>query len=390
MNNKNNSCPGITDKLAVATGEEKAVSESSKNTTAKSKLMADLFSDKVEGAAQGTEETKSSSTGGSKKDKKKLMADLFGGDEDSSSKRNTKSPIAGDKKDLNTTAARQDKVRKTKDDITFDEDDDLLGGLGEPQKKHGPISNSPKGGSFLDSLLSKSSTSEQTKSIKEKSVDFVLDNKYKSMNKRNKDEDIDPFGGYAPSASKSSSPRRRLPKKSLANDNFDIDLYGDSEPRTRHPRSAVQRKPLEIDDDDILGSSQSNIRGSREKSKIVPKSVVSPGEQVSATPKMLKKSPMKSSKKDEWLFDNSGTVPQPMNNTSDDTPPAVASVHEVNDSVKKSPSKNRDWLGNLLSSNKNSPSANNQVKNIASLVLFVTATVTGITNARAIGLQASF
>ncbi|XP_045601846.2 fas-binding factor 1 homolog [Procambarus clarkii] len=319
------------------------IPESSKTTTttSKSKLMADLFSENSEDVTKDTKMNKSPSAYEFKKDKSKLMTDLFG-ETDGSSPDKLKPSTGGGQNGLGRTAARRGPAKKAKDDIVFDDDDDLLGGLGETRGKPGPVKDSGKSGSFLDSLLKKGS-SENPKAKKEKSPEFVLDDKYRNMGKNVKDEKRD-FGGYVPSASKLDSPLRRTPNKSVSNDNFD--LFSDKEPKRRNPRSASHRKTFEVDDDDILGNIRSRKEGNKDGSQSL---------KTKDTAKGITKSPAKVQNKDDWLFGDSGSVTDSAKKNIDDTQ-VTASIEKVDDSIiKPSPSKSQDWLGNLLASSTKSP-----------------------------------
>lgn len=331
--------------------------ESSKKIMAKSRLMADLFDDDSQDATKGKDVSKSPISSESKKDKSKLMADLFG---DGDSSKSVPS-IGKERKHSGGTAARRGVTRKAKDDITFDDDDgDLLGGLGESKKKSDAVSESSKGGSFLDSLLSKSRSSDYSKMEKEKPAVFVLDDKYKNMTKDSKEENSGAFGKYAPSASKPNSPHRRTPKKSVSNDNFDI--FDDSEPRKRNPRSASQKKAFKVDDDDILGNIRSRRGGSKEGAKDNSQTDTSPRKMMSDSIDVTTSSPAKVKNKDEWLFGSPGGVSESFKKTIDEAS-VMASIEQEDSSIKKSsPSKSQDWLGNLLSSRK-SPIASKQVRN---------------------------
>nr|XP_053635515.1 fas-binding factor 1 homolog isoform X2 [Cherax quadricarinatus]XP_053635516.1 fas-binding factor 1 homolog isoform X2 [Cherax quadricarinatus]XP_053635517.1 fas-binding factor 1 homolog isoform X2 [Cherax quadricarinatus] len=338
--------PDLSDKLKSSSGkasdsrkkDENDIDESTKKAASKSKLMADLFNDNSEDVTKESKMTKSP-----KKDKSKLMNDLFGGADDSSP---DKFEISAAK-----TTARRGTAKKVQDDDLFDDGDDLLGGL-ESKQKPGSGKDPVKGGSFLDSLLKKSSA-ETPKKMKEKSLDFVLDDKYKKTGKDTKEENVN-FGDYKPSAAKLDSPKRRTPKKSVANDNFD--LFSDNEARRRNPRSAPQRKTFEVDDDDILKNVRSRKDGSKESSKDAIPSAPSSNKKIKETAK----SPTKNQNKNDWLFGDSGSVAEFANKNMDDTP-ITASIDQDDSVTKPSPSKNQDWLGSLLSSNKKSPSVSKKV-----------------------------
>ncbi|KAG7158759.1 Fas-binding factor 1-like [Homarus americanus] len=322
--------------------------DSGKKTMAKSKLMADLFSDNSQDLPK-ERETKSPTSSESKKDKSKLMADLFGGGDDSSNPGNSR-----ENKDSGETATKRGTARKAKENITFDDDDDLFGGLEESRKK--PVSDSPKGGSFLDSLLTKSNASEQSKVKRETNTEFNLDERYKNIGKETKGKSTKDFGGYMPSSSKPNSPSRGTPKKTTSDDTFD--LFGDFEPRKRNPRSrsAPQKKTYEIDDDDILGNIRSRKGVLKDSDKESPHTKPSPSGKSSESPKVKKKSPAKAQNKDDWLFGDASSVSDTMKKNIDET-----SIDQADEGIKQSsPSKNEDWLGKMLGGNTKSPSISKQ------------------------------
>ncbi|XP_066949649.1 fas-binding factor 1-like isoform X1 [Macrobrachium rosenbergii] len=312
--------------------------ESVPKATAKSQLMADLFSDdspkKDSGKKIGTSPPKAT-----KPDKSKLMSDLFGGSdtpEDSSKKG---SPV---KKALPSSSSKQaSAAKKTKDEITFDDDDDLLGGIGDAKPKSKTSSDSPQSRGFLDSLLAKSTTTEMSKGKKERSPEFVLDEKYKNIGKEKK-EDLG-FGDYLPSSGKSGSPRQRTPKKSSSDDPFDF--LNDPEPRRRNPRSATQQKTFEIDDDDILGNVRSR-RGKTKENKDPPQSRGNSAKNPSSSSK---------ARDDDWLFGSSGSPDKAAKREMDEASVEATVDHESNEAKSGSPNKSQDWLGNLLSGSKKSP-----------------------------------
>ncbi|XP_071550692.1 uncharacterized protein [Panulirus ornatus] len=329
--------------------------ESSKKVMAKSKLMADLFSDTSQDSMKkGLDTSKSPISTNVRKDKSKLMADLFG-DESSNPDKLTKS-TEREQKDSGGKTARRGAVRKGKDDITFDDDDgELLGGLGESKKKSSAVFESSKSGSFLDSLLSKSKSSDYPKIEKEKRAVFVLDDKYKNMSKGDKEENNGAFGEYTPSASKPNSPHRRTPQKVASNDNFDI---FDSEPRKRNPRSATQKKAFRVDDDDILGNIRSRRSGSKEV-KDIKETDTSLYKMKSDSVTNAASSPTKVQNKDEWLFGSPGNVSGSIKKNMDEASVMASIEQGYSGNKKSSPSKSQDWLGNILSSKK-SPTVSKQ------------------------------
>ncbi|XP_063859790.1 fas-binding factor 1 homolog isoform X2 [Scylla paramamosain] len=311
----------------------------------KKKLMDELFGDDSPGKATSAEASESPGVAAPRRDKKKLMSELFGDDGDASKPsvspgKATQRPVSG-----RTETSRR---KKSTDDSMFDDDGgDLLGDIGDMQKRP---STSPKGGgSFLDSLLSKSPLD---KPRGKKPSDFVLDDKYKNINKQEAPSSGG-FQGYTPSASKSSSPRRRTPSKSPAKDSMDFDFLSDAEPRKRGSRSAPQRKPFEVDDDDILGNVRSHRRGNKEIS-----GDPSPNKRVSSAPGAQKES-SRPGRKDDWLFGDSGEASEAVKKNIEEST-VTASVEKPVAASQKSPGQDQDWLGSLLSSNKKSPVAAEQ------------------------------
>ncbi|XP_063587055.1 uncharacterized protein LOC134764397 [Penaeus indicus] len=91
----------------------------------KTKLMADLFTgnseDKIEIPAKSRSELSSASdVGPAKKDKSKLMAELFGSNDAA----------------IEESSHIRQNIKKSKDEVTFDDDDDLFSGFGESKKKN--------------------------------------------------------------------------------------------------------------------------------------------------------------------------------------------------------------------------------------------------------------
>lgn len=328
--------PSPSAKNTTDTGkkEDTPMGTGSQRNRDKKKLMAELFDDTA-GKTKSPEATESPGKAPPRKDKKKLMSELFGGD-DSPAK---PSPLSG------KASQPEDRGRrKNTDDTMFGDDDgDLLGDLGDPPKK---ATTSPKGGSFLDSLLSKSPALEKPRG---KPSEFVLDEKYKSTSKQEAPKS-EGFQGYTPSSSKPGSPRRKTPTKSPLKDNTGFDFLSDAGPRKRSTRSAPQIKPFEIDDDDILGNVRSRRRGNKELS-----SEPSPHRRASSAPENQTGS-SRTRKKDDWLFGDSGEASEAMKRTMDENV-VMASVEKPASQVQQSPGQDQDWLGGLLSSSKKSPSA---------------------------------
>lgn len=327
------------------TGKRKDTSleTSSQRNKDKKKLMAELFSDDSSGKAKSADATESPDKGPPRRDKKKLMSELFGGDDST-----TKPSASTEKlsqKPINAKPENQGRRKKSTDDTLFGDDGgDLLGDLGDTPKKAG---TSPKGGSFLDSLLSKSPASEKPRGGR--SAEFVLDDKYRNMSKQ---ESASSGGsqGYTPSASKPGSPKRKTPIKSPLKDKTDLDFLSDLEPRKRSTRSAPQRKPFEVDDDDILGNVRSRRRASKELS-----GDPSPQKRASSAPE-TQKEPSRARRKDDWLFGDSGEASEAMKRNMDENA-VMASVEKPPTQPQQSPNQEQDWLGGLLSSSKKSPSA---------------------------------
>ncbi|XP_076032918.1 uncharacterized protein LOC143020392 isoform X2 [Oratosquilla oratoria] len=279
----------VKDSKSASPGKERA----------KDMLMKDLFSDtptsppKEANVSQETRRTK----------KKELLDDLFSSPEKSpavstaTAKGAASSPSVPSGK--GQTAKGDSKLprgRKAKEEISFDDDEDLFKSLTDGPKSSRQKSETEgrKGsgggggkGSFLDSILTSPAQKESPTVNKPKS--FVLDDKYKK-GRVNKEDDLG-FGGYAPSAGKSDSPRRRPPRKPVAKDEFDL---FDSDMPPRRPRSVG--KPFEIDDDDILGSIKTKRPG--KESGAVQSKKATEGNKVEITPS--KHTPVKESSKD-WL-----------------------------------------------------------------------------------------
>lgn len=338
--------PSPSAKKTADTGkkEDTPMGTSSQRNKDKKKLMAELFDDSS-GKTKSPEATDSPDKAAPRKDKKKLMSELFGGD-DSPAK-----PSAPPGK----PSQPEDRGRRKKniDDTMFGDDDgDLLGDLGDSQKK---ATASPKGGSFLDSLLSKSPAIEKPRGGRPS--EFVLDEKYKSTSKQEAPKSGG-LQGYMPSSSKPGSPRRKTPTKSPLKDSTGFDFLSDAEPRKRSSRSAPHIKPFEIDDDDILGNVRSRRRGNKELS-----SEPSPHRRASSAPENQTGS-SRTKKKDDWLFGDSGEASEAMKRTMDENV-VMASVEKPASQAQQSPGQDQDWLGGLLSSSKKSPSAEQvSLKNI--------------------------
>ncbi|XP_068212710.1 fas-binding factor 1-like isoform X2 [Palaemon carinicauda] len=307
-----------------------------KKTKSKSQLMADLFNDE---SPKKDSDKKGNITisEGSKKDKSKLMSDLFGGGDVPDDSITKESPQ--NKTSASSALKQGSAAKRTKDEVTFDDDDDILGGIGETKPKSKAVSDSPKSSGFLDSLLGKSSTTETAKGKKERSSDFVLDEKYKSMGKETK-ENLG-LGGYLPSSNKSESPNKRTPKKKVSDDPFDF--LDNPEPRRRNARSATQQKTFEIDDDDILGNIKSR-RGKSKENKDPPQRGSSAKNPSSSKPRG-----------DDWLFGSSGSADKATKKEIDESLVEASVDHETTEGKSGSPKKSQDWLGNLLSSSKKSP-----------------------------------
>lgn len=326
--------------------------DTGQRTKDKKKLMAELFSDESPGKAKSSEAPESPGVTAPRKDKKKLMSELFGGDD--ASKPNV-SPGKATQKPASGRTENKSRKKSTGDSMFDDDGGDLLGDIGDTHRRP---STSPKGGSFLDSLLSKSSALEKPREAKQS--EFVLDDKYKNMSKQ-EDPSIGGFQGYTPSASKPGSPRRRTPSKSPAKDSTDFDFLSDAEPRNRGSRSAPQIKPFEVDDDDILGNIRSRRRGNKEIT-----SDPSPNKRASSAPGAQKKS-SGAGRKDDWLFGDSGEASEAMKRNIDEST-VTASVEKPASSPQNSPSQDQDWLGGLLSNNKKSPAKAKQVCTIKRLI----------------------
>ncbi|KAK7077740.1 hypothetical protein SK128_024387 [Halocaridina rubra] len=296
-------------------------SDTSMKNNAKSKLMADLFN----------EETPSAQHGELKSDKSKLMSELFGRSDNYDVSNTKGSPMKDTtKKSLSTKP-------KTKDEVTFDDDDDILGSLGNSKPKPESISDSAKSRGFVDSLFASSSTTERVK-IKEKSPEFELDEKYKSKNK-NEGRGL---GGGLSSEHPGSPPKKNI-NKSSSDDLFSF--HRDAEPRRRNPRSDMQAKPFEVDDDDIL----SNIRSQRSKSKGKGKENMQNSQAPSKN-----EAPSDSSKADSWLFGSPTNTDKTKTQVMQES--SIEASHEQEKVfITKSPKHTQDWLGNLLTTDKKSP-----------------------------------
>lgn len=314
--------------------EGPSVGTSSQRSKDKKKLMAELFSNDSSGKVKSPEAAESPDKAPPRKDKKKLMSELFGDDSKPSTSPGRPSQ-----------AEDRGKRKKNTDDIMFGDDDgDLLGDLGDAQKK---ATTSPKGGSFLDSLLSKSPALEKPRGGKP--TDFVLDEKYKSTSRQGTPKSGG-SQGYTPSSSKPGSPRRKTPTKSPLKDNTGFDFLSDAEPRKRSTRSAPQIKPFEVDDDDILGNVRSRRRGNKELS-----SEPSPHKRASSAPENQNEM-SRARRKDDWLFGDGGEAAEAMKRNMDENV-VMACVEKPASQPQQSPGQDQDWLGGLLSSSKKSPSA---------------------------------
>ena len=327
----------------VGKGKDGTV-DTSQRTKNKKKLMTELFSDESPGKSMSPEASESPGVAAPRRDKKKLMSELFGSDDNASisSGKAAQRPVSG--------RTENKSRKKNTDDLMFDDDGgDLLGDIGDTQKKP---SNSPKGGSFLDSLLSKSSNLDKPRGGKP--PEFVLDEKYKNTTKQEA-PNSGGFQGYAPSTSKPDSPRRKTPSKSPAKKSLDFDFLSDAEPKKRGSRSAPHQKPFEIDDDDILGNVRSHRRGNKEIT-----GDPSPNKRTSSAPGAQKES-SRAGRKDDWLFGDSGEASEALKKNIEENT-VTATVEKPAAAPQKSSNQNQDWLGNLLSSNKKSPVAVQQVR----------------------------
>ncbi|CAL4063576.1 unnamed protein product, partial [Meganyctiphanes norvegica] len=272
----------------------------------KKKLMDDLFSDSS--PKMETDSKSPSKPIDSKRDKSKLMDDLFG--DSSASKRSPRKSIPPQSaKDIESK--QKNVQKKKKDEISFDDytEDDLFGGFEDAKAKPKVSAQKKSGGSFMDSLLSKPSTSLTPQ--KPKITEFVLEEKYKNLSTKehSKKEDDDIFGSYAPTVEKSNSPRKRTPMKS----NKDMDPF-DFSMDSRRQRRDPSNKSFEVDDDDIIG----NLKSRRKKTKNQEKEFSPEKEEISRKPsgsrsneknvlspqKDLNQKPQ-NTKNDDWLFGDS-------------------------------------------------------------------------------------
>lgn len=322
--------------------------------------MADLFTgnseDKIEMPAKSISNPSLASPDrvSAKKDKSKLMAELFGSND-------ATTEVSSRKTRNDHGSHTRQNIKKSKDEVTFDDDDDLFSGFGESEKKTKAISDSPKGSGFLDSLLAKSNASDTKQTDKIKTSEFVLDEKYKNMSKAKKKEQ-ESFGDYMPSAGKHDSPRRRTPQKAPTSDPFDI--FGDDEPRRPGPRSASRRKTFELDDG-IQGNKQSKKAPSRQQEKekeTKNESDLNRGDAATSSKQLQSESQKKAvggGGKGDWLFDERETnqIKNDETATAKSAEPKVDSTQKPSPSVSKSP----DWLGSLLSTDKKQPSESKQV-----------------------------
>ncbi|XP_047474012.1 fas-binding factor 1 homolog [Penaeus chinensis] len=324
----------------------------------KTKLMADLFTgnseDKIEMPAKSRSELSSASDIGSgKKDKSKLMAELFGSNDAATEK---------------SSHTRQN-IKKSKDEVTFDDDDDdLFSGFGESKRKAKAVSDSPKGKGFLDSLLAKSNASDDKQTDKKNTSEFILDEKYKNMSKAKK-KDQESFGDYMPSAGKPDSPRRRTPQKAPASDPFDI--FGDKEPRRPNARSAARRKTFESDDG-IKGNMQCKKGPSRQLEKekgTKNESDLNKGDADSSFKQLQSESQRRDvggGNKSDWLFDGLESETHQMKKVETAFKSAELkddSIPRISPSVSKSP----NWLGNLLSTDTKHSSEFKQVASVSNI-----------------------
>lgn len=324
--------------------------------------MADLFTgnseDKIEMPAKSKSELSSASDiGSAKKDKSKLMAELFGSNGAAAEESSRKTG------NVYVSHTRQN-IKKSKDEITFDDDDDLFSGFGESKNKTKAVSDSPKGKDFLDSLLAKSNASDNKQTDKKKTSEFILDEKYKNMSKAKKKEQ-ESFGDYMPSTGKPDSPRRRSPQKAPASDPFDI--FGDKEPRP-NARSAAQRKTFESDDG-IQGNMQckkgpSRLLGKEKETK--NESDLNKGDAVSSFKQLQSESQKKAvggGGKSDWLFDGLESEMHQVKNVeiaSKSAEPKEVSIQKPSPSVSKSP----NWHGSNLSTDKKHSSEFKQVTHV--------------------------
>lgn len=340
---------GTKKESEASNSTESKINNDANKFESKKKLMDDLFTDsspKMENSKSPAKPVES------KKDKSKLMDDLFG---DSSPSK--KSPEKLLPQSSNVIESKEQSIqKKKKDEISFDDDNDLFGGSGDAKTKSRSATSPKKSGGFMDSLLSKPSPSLTPH--KPKGTEFVLDEKYKAMTKKEqpKKEDDMLFGNYESSLDKSNSSRKRTPKKS----NIETDPF-DFNPGPRR-RGEPYNKPFVVDDDDILGnlkSRRSKIKNqdsefspqreegeSRKPSgnRLNDKNDISPQKELSQKPQK--------SKNDDWLYGDSTVKTSNVkkeigeNNVS-------ASIERKNSYIEKDvPNESRDWLGNMLSANK--------------------------------------
>lgn len=213
-----------------------------------------------------------------KANKSKLYADLF---DSSQSEPKAEEPEA--------TKATPEKTKpKNKQEVTFDDDSNLLN---EKGKNTDP--------DFMNSLLGESSLTKSKGKMP--SNEFVLPDKYKENTHK--------------SPTKKSS-------------GLLDDLFGDTGSRPRRQTTLKTNKTFEIDDDDILGS------------------------------KSAKKSQdpdnRRNSKKGDWLFGSPQGTPLKMKEEMDNR--GVADTVGLHSGTLSSPQKEGDWLNQMLTANKSSPS----------------------------------
>ena len=299
-------------------------------TSAKTKLMSDLFNDSKDTKDATKSPFKTNEQ--NKASKTRLMADLFDDE-----KKDSKILEENNKGSMNNSSGKPKVSPKKTDDIDFGDDNDLFGDFDNQRNSaSNRKSRTPEKRGLLDDLLGNKSPINKPK---EKPKEFVLDEKYLNMGKETTQK---PF--------LNKKNRNPSPKKSPINNIPDI-LSSSDAPRRKRPPSARQNKVFEVDDEDILSSIPSRRQNPSRRSPLKASEQENEDVENKSFNKNLKN---ENKSKDDWLFDGKET----------------STEGEIGSDLIKTPTKaNDDWLNGLLESNKNQTTPTKQVLGIDYLSL---------------------